>query len=263
MAESAIHILAIERVNILWVNAMRRRNPDRLHRIADAATTEFIDRGFTQAKVSHVADRAGVGPGTVYLYVADKEALFELALRRAWGDSTVAFPDLPFRQSSRTARRNHLEALLNAATEFPQLWVAGERRSHSESSQEYEEVLLEVARWIWRYRSGLLLLERNRREWPELGGLLDQAVWADLSKRLTDLLSVRAAAGHLMVPAHPKVVGQFLLEAVTGFALSPNRGPVADETVAVVVHLLTRALVPRPATPRLPTALLASREPRR
>jgi AcrR family transcriptional regulator len=57
---------------------VRKRPPGRLDTIVSAATAAFINPGFARAKIHQIADGAKVGPGTVYLYVKDKEALFEL-----------------------------------------------------------------------------------------------------------------------------------------------------------------------------------------
>jgi AcrR family transcriptional regulator len=45
--------------------------------ILAAALEEFSARGFAAARLEDVAQRAGVGKGTIYLYFRDKEALFQ------------------------------------------------------------------------------------------------------------------------------------------------------------------------------------------
>jgi AcrR family transcriptional regulator len=45
--------------------------------ILDAALDEFSARGFAAARLDDVAQRAGVAKGTIYLYFADKETLFQ------------------------------------------------------------------------------------------------------------------------------------------------------------------------------------------
>ncbi len=45
--------------------------------ILDAALDEFSARGFAAARLDDVAQRAGVAKGTIYLYFADKESLFQ------------------------------------------------------------------------------------------------------------------------------------------------------------------------------------------
>lgn len=56
----------------------RRLSPEeRRAAIVEAAFTVFRTEGFAAARMEDVARRAGVAKGTVYLYFADKQALFE------------------------------------------------------------------------------------------------------------------------------------------------------------------------------------------
>jgi AcrR family transcriptional regulator len=57
-------------------NAAARRDA-----ILEAALDEFYARGFAAARLDDVAARAGVAKGTIYLYFADKEALFQELVR--------------------------------------------------------------------------------------------------------------------------------------------------------------------------------------
>jgi AcrR family transcriptional regulator len=67
------------------VPAVRRRRaatPEgRRAEILAAALEEFTARGFAAARLDDVAKRAGVAKGTIYLYFADKEALFQELVR--------------------------------------------------------------------------------------------------------------------------------------------------------------------------------------
>ncbi len=54
---------------------------ERLQAILAAALEEFFEQGFAAARLDFIAERAGVGKGTVYLYFDSKEALFEEAAR--------------------------------------------------------------------------------------------------------------------------------------------------------------------------------------
>ena len=49
--------------------------------ILSAALEEFTARGYEGARLEDVAKRAGVAKGTIYLYFADKEALFQDLVR--------------------------------------------------------------------------------------------------------------------------------------------------------------------------------------
>lgn len=66
----------------------RRRKADRPDEILAAALAVFAERGFAAAKLDHIAARAGVSKGALYLYFATKEELFLAVV-----DQAVA-PDL-------------------------------------------------------------------------------------------------------------------------------------------------------------------------
>ena len=54
---------------------MRSKTPDKRFRILDAAVKVFAREGFFKARVSRIAEEAGLAPGTVYLYFKNKEDL--------------------------------------------------------------------------------------------------------------------------------------------------------------------------------------------
>ncbi len=58
-----------------------RRKEARPGELIDAALDVFADRGFAGARLEDIAQRAGVTKGTVYLYFASKQELFEAAVR--------------------------------------------------------------------------------------------------------------------------------------------------------------------------------------
>ena len=66
----------------------RRRKAERPDEILSAALAVFAEKGFAAAKLDHIASRAGVSKGALYLYFATKEELFAAVI-----DQAVA-PDL-------------------------------------------------------------------------------------------------------------------------------------------------------------------------
>ena len=62
----------------------RRRREEKYQRILDASLTVFSQKGFAEAKISEVAETAGVADGTIYLYFKNKDdlliSLFEAKL---------------------------------------------------------------------------------------------------------------------------------------------------------------------------------------
>lgn len=61
----------------------QRRKAARPAELAEAALELFVERGFDATRLEDVAARAGVAKGTVYLYFASKEALFDGVVRQA------------------------------------------------------------------------------------------------------------------------------------------------------------------------------------
>ena len=61
----------------------RERDSEKLQRIIDAAVAVFGQRGFHRATMQDIADEAGVGKGTTYLYFGSKEQLLEYIFEHA------------------------------------------------------------------------------------------------------------------------------------------------------------------------------------
>lgn len=53
----------------------RTADPNRRSDIMAAARAAFVERGYAQTRIADVAARAGVAPGTIYLYFESKEAI--------------------------------------------------------------------------------------------------------------------------------------------------------------------------------------------
>ena len=60
------------------------RTGDKYQRILDAAIAVIAEKGYWQARVAEIADRAGVADGTIYLYYKNKEQLLMAAIDSAF-----------------------------------------------------------------------------------------------------------------------------------------------------------------------------------
>ena len=60
------------------------RDPEKYQRILDAAIDVIAQRGFFNARVSDIANGAGVADGTIYLYFKNKEQILMAAISRAF-----------------------------------------------------------------------------------------------------------------------------------------------------------------------------------
>jgi len=106
--------------------------------ILDAALEEFSARGFAAARLDDVAKRAGVAKGTIYLYFADKETLFQELVRSQLGPIVGALEaapaaDLPVRALAAmiadlfvreiygTRRKDVIRLMISEGPRFPKL----------------------------------------------------------------------------------------------------------------------------------------------
>ena len=72
---------------------LRERNRlDKIERLKRAAQHLFARKGFHETTIREIAERAGVGTGTVFLYVKDKASLLEFLFR----DAVAAVQDEAF-----------------------------------------------------------------------------------------------------------------------------------------------------------------------
>lgn len=195
---------------------MRKRDPQRLERVLQAAAEVFTTTGFAQSKIHLIAERAKVSPGTVYLYAEDKEALFELVVLRVCENPAVARIALPYRKATPAGLASLVWKSVEAIAHFPQLWLAGQRRQIPESNEEYHGILLELANWMSRYRAALLIAYRNRKEWPLLADAFDRLVWKDLQHRLSAFFGERMRTGHLPAAGDPVLAARHTIDALAG-----------------------------------------------
>ena len=66
------------------------RDMNKRERIIDAAIEVFCAQGYEAASMADVAQKAGVGKGTLYLYVDSKEDLFEQAYKLCYEERIIA-----------------------------------------------------------------------------------------------------------------------------------------------------------------------------
>jgi AcrR family transcriptional regulator len=113
------------------------RSAERRQAIIDAALAEFAAKGFAAARLEDIAAQAGVGKGTIYLYFADKEQLFQELIRTSIvplvgqlgppepGMSARAmlerFSELFFQQVYQTRRADIIRLIIAEGPRFPSL----------------------------------------------------------------------------------------------------------------------------------------------
>lgn len=196
----------------------RKRAPNRFDEIIDAATDVFVQEGFGRARIAQVAQYARTASGTVYLYAAGKDALFELALRRALEDPTARDLTLPVPNPTRDDLLERFGRCLHAVCHLPALWLASERDpSVTPESGELGSLLRESWSWFARYRRAVLLVRSSATEWPGLPQRLDREFTQETVRRWALYLERRQGPRITRAKAHTRA--RFLLTTLAASAL--------------------------------------------
>ena len=81
----------------------RRRKAERPHEILEAAFAEFSRNGYAMTTLDHIAERAGVTKGTIYVYFDNKEHLFISMVRELMKATLDTVQDMFERHEGSTA----------------------------------------------------------------------------------------------------------------------------------------------------------------
>ena len=110
----------------------RKGAGDKREAIMAAALELFVERGFYGTAVPEIADRAGVGAGTIYRYFESKEALVnELYREQKLGFGQVALDDFPVAAPTREQFRVLWMRMARFAIDHPSAFVFLELHHHA------------------------------------------------------------------------------------------------------------------------------------
>lgn len=204
--------------------------------------------------MADVAKAMGVVPGTIYLYVESKEALFDLVIRHTasenpdWLDQI----EIPVRTPEPGTTLGFLREILDRRGQWPVLESALSQSAAQDIRAELDGVLREQYRLMARHRAGLVLLMKSALEFP---GLLEVFVLG-LRKRLLDTLGLylrsRMQSGQVRpvsdVGATTAVVTQTIVWANLQRPFDPGLKPFSEQTIedATVDLLVSGLLKPTP-----------------
>jgi AcrR family transcriptional regulator len=152
---------------------------DKRGRILDAALSLFAERGFHGTPVPMIAERAGVGAGTIYRYFASKEALVNVLYQHwklAFSDAVSA--EFPIEKTTRAQWSHVFRKAVEFAQKNPQAFDFLELHHHApyldEESRSLETRVLTLAQSIL---GASRIMKATRDEDP---ALLMSLVWGGL-----------------------------------------------------------------------------------
>ena len=232
----------------------RRRPDDKFRQVLETAATVFIEHGYRRSQMADVAAAMGVAKGTLYLYVASKEALFDAALRYVDADDAAATPPtLPIPTPRPEDTLAYVRTELARNSQLPSLTTALARRQVRGVADEFSGILHDLYDVLARNRRRLKLLDRSARDYPEIAALWFDGARGGLLALLEAYLEDRIRRGHLVSPGHIGVTARLLLETTVFWAVHRHWDlpPATASSSAIeesevrqsVIRLLVRSLV--------------------
>jgi len=228
---------------------MRRRPPQGLDQLVTAAMRVFAEKGYRRAQMSDVARAMGVAPGTLYGYVAGKEALFHLVVDPpVSGNGRAPVPGLPVPTPPPGATLARLRERMTADSVLPALDAALRRARPADPRAEVEAVVTALYDRIAGAWQGIVVLETSALEWPELAQVFYADVRGRLLQKLERYIKRRMDAGVFQGVPSAAGAARFVLETVAWFAMHRHRdrhGGLDDRAARqTTLTLVTRAFVP-------------------
>lgn len=194
----------------------RRKEPQKLEAIAEAAIACFSDLGIRRTQMADVAKAAGVSSGALYLYVASKEALFHLAILKVCA-RPIENLALPLADPGMKATAAVFAARTEEVRRWPTLDAAltpGAKIGHETLlaiGRELYDMLHEARRAIW-------LIDRCSREIPEIEQLHARELRGTHRDKLASV--AMKATGRKGAPgAEVRLAARLAIEAVAWTAM--------------------------------------------
>ncbi len=184
----------------------------RLQRIIDAATKVFAEQGYGRTQMAEIAKEAGVAPGSIYLYVKGKEALFDLVLRKPFlfeGEKLIGEIPVPKPESGGLVKR--LWKRILSAYDLPKLDEALSKKKARSPREELDEILRELFSTIRRVRDGIALIERSSLDWPQLADFYNK-LRHRTSDRLEKYLESRIKQKQFRKIAYPGIAARMMYQ---------------------------------------------------
>jgi AcrR family transcriptional regulator len=227
----------------------RPRPPDRLDQLIASAIKVFTARGYRRTQMADVAREMGVSPGTLYNYVASKEALFHLLIERAFRQDRATSPvTLPVPTPPPGATLERLRERLATEATFPKLDAALTRQRVANVRAELAGVVQELYFLVADNHHASALIERSALDWPELAAVWFGELRRGILERLTQYLERRIARGHFRPVPDTATAARLILEVIAWFAWHRHEDVFShiddklaeDTTVHFVVSTLLR-----------------------
>ena len=219
--------------------------------ILRAATEVFLELGYRRTQMADVAARIGVAKGTLYLYVASKEALFDQVLMNADRPDAPATPavlPVPTPRPAETVQR--LRERIGREGGMAALEAALTRRRRGDVRDEVQAIVRELYRLLVRHRIAIKLIDRCAHDYPALAELWFSAGRGGALAQLQRYITTRVRQKRLPAVVDAAISARLVLETAAWWAIHRHWDPEPQtfsdaHAEAAIVQFVTRALLGR------------------
>lgn len=196
---------------------------ERLFAVATGAGREFRRRGYRGTKTADVAAQAGMSSGSIFTYVASKEALFHLVFLHGFGYLSESLPDLPLATPAPGETLALIEQNLRKVP-TPRMRAALNQSAPTDVADELRGIVLERYDMLEQLWPVLAVIERCAAEMPDLEAFYFQRTRTAYFARLAEYLEKRAASGHFRPMYDAAIEARLITESITWFAWKRREG---------------------------------------
>ncbi len=225
------------------------RKKKQLDKIIESAIRVFSARGYRQAQMSHIAREAGIAPGTLYLYFASKESLFNFLLRCIFSkDQDLDAVSVPIGSASWDFGIASGKDAFVSSKYTALIDNAVRKEEVTDVHEEFEKIIRNLFSAMATYRHGITILLQSSLDWPELADFYVSII-KDLHKALEVYLGKRIHQGLIRKIPNVSASARFILDTIAWFAVHRHRAmyqTVVSEKMAeeTVVDALVHAFIP-------------------
>ncbi|GMW03149.1 MAG: hypothetical protein AMXMBFR84_42840 [Candidatus Hydrogenedentota bacterium] len=210
----------------------RKRPEDRLQKLVETATEVFIvAQSYQRTQMDDVAKALGVSKGTVYLYVASKEALFDLCVRHADApealtDSTI---ELPHRSADSGATLEFVQAQLAGDKALGEMLTLLSEEKCSDAGQTLESIVRLLYRTLLAHRRSIKLVEAAAQDHPGLSDVWYPNARGQLLQVLLPFVERNIQSGAFRRVRSPAMAARHLIETCTFWAIHRYWDPAPQD----------------------------------
>ncbi len=225
------------------------KNQERLEQLIHSGIKLFARQSYNNIHMAQIAHDMKVAPGTLYLYVQSKQALFDFLLNYTFkGETDLGKVVLPIKMTRTGSTSALLERLYLERNPYGFIEEALKRKSVKDIRAEFDGILREFYQVFVKYRHGIGIIMASAVDFPEFYEFFYKYLRDSVVQLMSDYLSSRIKMGLLRKVPDTRATTQLILETTIWFAVHRRGGmnpTIMDEKLSeeTVVDTLLNAFL--------------------